>query len=73
MTIIAGVVTGDVVGRLAQRRAAIVTAEAGAEDSSMVNPGHRHPGRAAVTVLAHRRGLDMGAVLAGRGSAVDKK
>ena len=70
MTIIAGVVTGDMVGRLAQRRGAVVTAEAGAQDSGMVNHGHRHPGRGAVTVLAHRRGLDVIGRLAGRRRAI---
>jgi len=70
MTVIAVVVTGNVVGRLAQCRAAIVTAEAGAQYRGMINPGHRVPGRRRMAVLAHRRGLDVSAVLAGRGGTV---
>ena len=70
MTIIAAVVTGDVVGRLAQCRGAVVTTEAGAEYRGMINPGHRVPGRRRMAVLAHIRGLDVSGVLTGRGGAV---
>ena len=70
VTVIAVVVTGNVVGRLAQCRGAVVTAEAGAKYGGMIDPGHRGPDTGAVTVLAQVRGLDMGAVLAGRGGAV---
>ena len=70
MTVIAVVVTGNVVGRLAQCRGAVVTAEAGAQYRGMINPGHRVPGRRRMAVLAHRRGLDVRAVLTGRGGTV---
>ena len=72
MTIIAAVVTGNVVGRLAQCRGAVVTAEAGAKYRGMIDVGHRGPdtGIGAVTVLAQIRGLDVRAVLTGRGGAV---
>ena len=70
MTVIAAVVTGNVVGRLAQGRGAVVTTEAGAKDGGMVDPDHRGPDIGAVTVLAQVRGLDMGAGLAGCGAAV---
>ena len=70
MTVVAAVVAGDVVGRLARCRGAVVTAEAGAEYRCMVDPNHRVPGIGAVTVLAQVRGLDMGIGLAGRSAAV---
>ena len=72
MTVIAVVVTGNVVSRLAQCRGAVVTAEAGAQYRGMINPGHRGPGTGigAVTVLAQIRGLDVRAGLTGRGRAV---
>ena len=70
VAVIAAVVAGDVVGRLARGRAAVVTAEAGAEHSGMVDADYRVPGVGAVTVLAQVRGLYMGTGLAGRGAAV---
>jgi hypothetical protein len=69
VTVIAGVVAGDVVRRLAGRRGIVMTAEAGPQHSGMVNPNHRDPGAGPVAILAQRRGLDMAAVLArGRGT-----
>ncbi len=70
MTIIAAVVTGDVVGRLAQCRGAVVTTEAGPEYSGMIVSGPQVPGRRRMAVLAHIRGLDVRGVLTGRGGAV---
>ena len=70
VAVIAVVVTGDVVDRLARGRAAVVAAEAGPEHISMVDPDYRDPARVAVAVLALTGGLDVGAVLAGRGTAV---
>ena len=59
VTVIAAVVTGNVVGRLAIGGGAVVTAEAGAEHGSMIDPVHRVPGVDAVAVLAQVRGLDV--------------
>ena len=71
MTIVAGVVAGNVIGRLAGCCGVVMTAEAGPQHCGMVNPDHRDPGAGAVAILAQRRGLDMAAVLArGRGAIV---
>ena len=70
VTVIAAVVTGDVVGRLARGRGAVVATEAGTQHSRMVDPDHRVPDTGAVTVLAQVRSLDMGTGLAGGRTAV---
>jgi hypothetical protein len=55
---------------LTQCDGAIVAAEAGADDSDMIDARHRLPGGGGMAVLAGVGGLDVGRVLAGGGRAV---
>jgi len=70
VAVVTGIGAGDVVGRLAGCRAAVVAAEAGAQHVGMIDPDCRHEAGRAVAVLARAGGLDMRAVLAGCRSTV---
>ena len=59
MAVIAAVVARNVVGRLARCGGAVVTAEAAAQYSGMIDPDYRGPDIGAVTVLAQIGGLDV--------------
>jgi len=70
VAVVAAVVTGDMIGRLADGGGAVVTGGAGADDVGVIDTGDRNPAAGAVTVLTERVGLDVGGVLAGGGGAV---
>ena len=66
MAIVTGIAAGDMIGRFAGRRAAIMTAETGALHFSMIDSGCRLPQICAVTRLTATAGVDMRIALAGR-------